>query len=414
MLPFMNLFLALLGGGALAAGAGGGGGGARDDTALTPESADTVPPPSNAPQVPPTAQDAPPVDTTPVQESPEVAEDQTPPEGNVPTAPDTPDLPDSAYALSWAGLTAQEQYMLELVNRARMDPEAEEDRTGELVDSGVSTAPKQALAVDPILAAAADNHSADMLERDFFAHTNPDGDSPTDRAQDENWEGGGVWENISARWTSANSVSDEQGWVDASHEGLWESDGHQFGMLQASHTVVGIGVDWGEWSYPGSTFPTAMVVTEKFANDGQTYLTGVVIDDADGDDFYDIGEGQGGVKITASTQDDVFATSTWASGGYSLALDAGTYNVRFEGGDLDTAFETVVTIGTQNEKLDVNEDDLNGPTGAMFAEKSSVPEEDPIASLFLSAEASLDVIEREMLAADAFEAGEQEDDLALL
>ena len=32
-----------------------------------------------------------------------------------------PELPDSAYALGWEGLSAQEQYMLELVNRARLD-----------------------------------------------------------------------------------------------------------------------------------------------------------------------------------------------------------------------------------------------------------------------------------------------------
>ena len=324
-----------------------------------------------------------------------------------------PELPDSAYALGWEGLSAQEQYMLELVNRARLDPEAEEDRTGDLVDSGVSTAPKQALAVDPILSAAAENHSEDMLARDFFDHRNPDGDTPTDRAIDEGWTGGGVWENISARWSSASSVSDEQGWVDVSHEGLWESDGHQYGMLQTSHTVVGIGIDWGEWSYPETTYPTAMLVTEKFANDGETYLTGVVIDDADNDDFYDIGEGQGGVRITVWNDDETLATSTWESGGYSIALDAGTYNVLFEGGDLDTAFETVVTIGDQNVKLDVNEDDLGMAVSASLAEDPTAEDEDPIAALFLSAEASLEVIEREARLADAHADSEPDDLLAM-
>ena len=183
----------------------------------------------------------------PVQEevSPPANNDESPPAEELEDQSNTPVLPDGAYELDWEGLTAQEQYMLELVNRARMDPEAEEVRTGDAVDSGVSIAPKQALAVDSILSAAADNHSGDMLERDFFAHNNPDGDGPTDRAQDENWEGGGVWENISARWTSASFVSDEQSWIDASHAGLWESDGHQFGMLQPGHSVVGVGLDWG-------------------------------------------------------------------------------------------------------------------------------------------------------------------------
>lgn len=337
-------------------------------------------------------------DDVPLQEAP--LQPQEPIEE--PSAPSgAPNLPNSAYALSWEGLTDQEQLMLELVNRARMDPEAEVIRTGEIVDADVSTAPKQALAVDPILSAAADNHSADMLARDFFAHTNPDGDGPTDRAQDEGWTGRGVWENIAARWTGAQSVSDEQAWIEASHFGLWKSDGHQYGMLQPQHTVVGIGVDWGDWAYPSSPVPTAMVVTEKFSNDSQTYLTGVVIDDADGDDFYDLGEGQGDVKITVWNDDDVYATSTWASGGYSLALDSGTYNVRFEGGDLDTAYETEVTIGSQNVKLDVNEDDLSSIGLATLSEDPTLVEDDPIEALFLSADASLEAIERAAAEADA-------------
>ncbi len=406
MPPFFNLIFALIGGGALAAGGGGGGGGSSssDHEAEAPELPAALP--KAAVEV--EERDSDEDEERPVaeQEKPQPAEEDV-------ELTDRPVLPDSAYDLNWEGLTTREQYMLELINRARLDPEAEEDRTGDAVDSGVSTAPKQALAVDPILAAAADNHSEDMLQRDFFDHFNPDRDGPTDRAQDEGWQGGGVWENISARWTVARSISDEQGWVDASHEGLWESDGHQFGMLQASHTVVGVGIDEGEWSYPGSTFPTAMVVTEKFANDGQTYLTGVVIDDADNDDFYDIGEGQGGVRVTAWNDQNAYATSTWDSGGYSLALDSGTYNVRFEGGDLDTAVETTVTIGNQNEKLDVNENNLGVSMMAMSAEKSATGEDNPIADLFLSAEASLDAIDREAQVADDMAEEETDDLLAL-
>ena len=368
MPAILNLILALFGVGAIAGAAGGGGGGstpAEPSSSRKPES-----------------------DRDDEVDTPLGAEVEA-------VTSDAPDLPASAYALGWDGLTAQEQYMLELVNRARLDPEAEAVRTGDAVDSGVSTAPKQALAVDPILSAAADNHSADMLARNFFAHKNPDGDGPTARARDEDWDGGVVWENISARWTGASSVSDKQGWVDASHEGLWESDGHQFGMLQPGHTVVGIGIDWGEWTYDGDTHPTAMLVTEKFANDGQTYLTGVGFDDADNDVFYDIGEGQGGVGVTVWNDDTVHATSTWDAGGYSLALEDGTYNVRFEGGDLSGVFETSVTISGRNEKLDLNEDDLRVSALAMAAGEPSLDEEDPIADLFLSADASLERIEHE-------------------
>ncbi|MDJ0638183.1 MAG: hypothetical protein QNJ20_05060, partial [Paracoccaceae bacterium] len=86
---------------------------------------------------------------------------------------------------------------------------------------------------------------------------------------------------------------------------------------------------------------------------GETYLTGVVIEDGDDDDFYDIGEGQGGVQITAFDGENTYTTSTWEAGGYTLALPPGTYRVLFEGGDLDAPYETDVTIGDENVKLDV-------------------------------------------------------------
>lgn len=409
MTTILGLILAALGAGAVATGGSSGGGGDSDP-------ADPVEEPKTTSRTPTATAEEPRriVEEVEEEDEPPVVADEDVGVEDEKALTDALDLPDSAYELGWEGLTAQEQYMLELVNRARMDPETEEDRTGEAVDSGVSSTPKQALAVDPILSAAADNHSEDMLERDFFAHTNPDGENPTARAQDEGWESGGVWENISARWTSAQSVSDEQGWVDASHEGLWESDGHQFGMLQASHTVVGMGIDWGEWSYPGPTFPTAMVVTEKFANDGQTYLTGVVFDDADNDDFYDIGEGQGDVQITAWNDEEIHTTSTWDAGGYSLALETGIYNVRFEGGDLNQTYETTVTIDRQNEKLDVNEDDLGIAVLAMAPEDSTVEEDDPFADLFLSVEASIEVIEREIHSAEASEEPESEDEWLMI
>lgn len=330
----------------------------------------------------------------PIEEPP--AKDEVPSEEEEeedvagPVDDEFPDLPDRDYDIGWGGLNAQEQYMLELVNRARMDPEGEEDRTGEDVDSGVSTSPKQALAVDPILSRAAELHSDDMLDQDYFAHKNLDNESPTDRADDLGYDYG-VWENISARWTSAESVSDQEGWVYASHWGLWESDGHQYGMLQASHTVVGIGIEWGEdWDYPSYTANTAMTATQNFANDHETYLTGVVIDDTDDDEFYDIGEGQGDVQITIWNDENTYATSTWDAGGYSVAVESGTYNVRFEGGDLDGVYETTVTVGDENEKLDVFEDTH---AVAPLVAAQEVEDDNPVMALFLAADDAAEALE---------------------
>ena len=298
------------------------------------------------------------------------------------SGPDT--LPASAYDIGWGGLSVEEQLMVELINQARMDPLGEIARSGNDLATGVSNTAVQPLAVHHLLAAAARGHSEDMEARDFFAHTNPDGDGPGARASDEGYSGG-VWENIGAKFTSASSISDLDAWVRDHHENLWQSDGHQQNLMRDFHDYVGLGYADGDYSTSGGTYwRTATFVTEKFGNAGdQSYLTGVVMDDHDNDDFYDMDEGQGDVRVTAWDGDgNTFATSTWGAGGYSLALPDGTYTVRFEGGDLAGVFETSVTIAGENEKLDVHENDLGIPM--LMVDESAIveDEEEPLVEIF--------------------------------
>jgi hypothetical protein len=281
---------------------------------------------------------------------------------------DVPDLPAREYDIGWAGLSAEEQLIVELINRARLDPEGELGRQSDGYASGVTTAPKEALAVVQTLSDAAENHSEDMDDRNFFAHTNPDGDTPGDRALEEGHGSRYVGENIG--WIGSTRTSfDEQARAENHHDNLWESDGHQRNFMSDNWSEIGVGYDYGSYlGYDGSTF-----VTEMFSDRGETYLTGVVIEDQDGDDFYDIGEGQGGVRVTAYDGDTAYTTATWDSGGYSLALPPGTYRVVFEGGDLDAPYETEVTIGSENVKLDVY-DEANAAITSLSV--SSVP--DPV------------------------------------
>ena len=131
-----------------------------------------------------------------------------------------------------------------------------------------------------------------------------------------------------------------------------------------------MGYDYGSHNgFNHSTF-----ATQKFSNTGDAYLTGVVIEDGDGDEFYDIGEGQGGVRITAYNSSDVYGASTHNSGGYALELPPGTYTVAFEGGSLDGIYETEVTIGNENVKLDLIED----ATGTSVVTLSAIPTPDAV------------------------------------
>ncbi len=353
------LYLFLLG--ALAA-AGGSGGGSSTGTTTA---GGTTSGDDDTPDMPTSSGDETPEDDTPTPAAAPVTE---PEPVSAPVSSDSggAGLPDSAYDIGWAGLTAEEQMIVELVNRARLDPLGELGRQDEGFAAGVTTAPKEALAVVETLSDASDAHSQDMDNRDFFSHTNPDGDSPSDRAIDAEHGSRFVGENIG--WIGSTRTSfDEQARAQSHHDNLWDSDGHQQNFMSDAWSEIGVGYDYGDYlGYSGSTF-----VTEMFGDRGETYLTGVVIEDADGDEFYDIGEGQGDVKITAYSGDDVYATATWESGGYTLALPSGDYRVVFEGGDLDVPYETNVTIGNENVKLDVIDE---GGNVAATLSAGAVPE----------------------------------------
>lgn len=268
---------------------------------------------------------------------------------------DFPDLSDSAHDLTWGGLTPEEQLIVELINRARMDPAAEVARLNEPLASGIAPGPVEPLAVTPELSAASREHSEDMDGRNFFSHTNPDGQSADARALEEGHGSGFVGENIG--WAGSTSTSfDRQARAEAHHEALWRSDGHQRNLMGERWSEIGTGYDYGDHLHDGVNYAGSTFVTQMFGERGHTYLTGVVIRDGDADDFYDIGEGMGGVHVTAWDGTTAFATETWASGGYALALPGGTYDVLFEGGGLATPITRKVTIGTENVKLDVIED----------------------------------------------------------
>lgn len=239
--------------------------------------------------------------------------------------------------------------MVELINRARLDPDAEADRLGVDLVNGVSSTSKEALAVIPELSVAAEEHSEDMDDRNFFAHTNPDGQTPSDRAIEAGY-GQGAGENLSVIGSSWTGY-DQQERVETHHSNLWASSGHQKNMLLGTYNEVGVGYDYGTYKgLAGSSY-----VTEKFGRTGEDYLTGVAYEDSDGDQFYDMGEGMGGVRVTAMKDGEVYETATWGSGGYTLALESGTYTIVFDGGSLDAPYVTEVTMGNKNVKLDLIE-----------------------------------------------------------
>ncbi|GAA0679822.1 CAP domain-containing protein [Streptomyces malaysiensis subsp. malaysiensis] len=87
------------------------------------------------------------------------------------------------------------------------------------------------LAQDPRLAAAAQAHSDDMVARDFYSHTGPEGHQPWDRARAAGATHRGIGENIACGQRSPAEVV--RGWMD--------SPGHRANVLKPDFTHIGVG-----------------------------------------------------------------------------------------------------------------------------------------------------------------------------
>ena len=252
-------------------------------------------------------------------------------------------------------LSATEQYMLELINRARLDPVAEARRYGldldaDLAPGTIARQSLQVLAPDDRLRAAAEGHSSWMLQADVFSHDGAGGSSAYDRMTAEGYafEGGWSWrENLAWRGTTAPSI-DLAAAIDSHHEGLYRSAGHRTNTFAPQVREIGIAQVAGTFTYEGTDYRSSMV-TQNFALSGpEVFVTGVAFADRDGDRFYGVGEGLSGVTVSAAGA----GATTAAAGGYALATTADSLTVEVTRDGTRLARLTLDT-SEGNVKLDV-------------------------------------------------------------
>ena len=256
--------------------------------------------------------------------------------------------------------TALDQYLIELINRARLDPAGEAARLGIDLNQGLSqgkinTAPKQPLAFDPALTDSARGHSKWMLDKDVFSHTGVNGSDPGDRMEAAGYQFTGNWrwgENISWRGSTGTAENQVKS-IDLQNNSLFKSPGHRVNMLQDDFREIGTGIVSGEFKQYN-----ALMVAENFGKTGsKVFITGVAYDDLNNNDFYTPGEGRGGIKVEATLQgankSTVLSDTTGTAGGYEIAVAPGTYSVKFSGGGLAAPVIKTVTLGNENEKLDL-------------------------------------------------------------
>ncbi|MCA9150916.1 MAG: VCBS repeat-containing protein, partial [Planctomycetales bacterium] len=261
-------------------------------------------------------------------------------------------------ALSTVTMTANEQLLVELINRARANPTAEMQNYAQmglndgLAAGTITPAAKEPLAPNQALTNAAGLHSQDMINRDFFAHTNPDGKTPSDRVMAAGYPVG-AGENIAQAGTTLQLNQIQE--VYDRHIALLRSPSHRTNIMSTSYSEVGTGIRYGVFTSGGTDF-NSILVTENFSDRSLNYITGVAFTDGvASDNFYTVGEGVGGVLVTATNlaTGQVFTETTGSSGGYALAVPNGVYNVVGTGGTIvGQVGHNSVQIAGSNVKVD--------------------------------------------------------------
>jgi uncharacterized protein YkwD len=287
----------------------------------------------------------------------------------------------------------EQQYMLELISRARANGGAEATRLGL---SGLQEGPPningesftiantaQPLSWNPLLFNCAQNHSKLLNDNDqFFLGVSPHtfgGMTPDQRINAAGYpmnlstEYNGpktasgffpgpenVAENISSGsgpFTGAKLITT----ILSQHNGLFTDQtvagrGHRMTTMLTYWREIGIGLTAGSDVGMGNTWDSLYTVQNFGRQTNSTpFITGVVYQDTNGNGFYDPGEGIGGIRVDVALNGapNNFFAITSPSGGYSVPMPAdGKYTATFNGGAIDNVQMPVSVANSLNAKLD--------------------------------------------------------------
>jgi hypothetical protein len=260
---------------------------------------------------------------------------------------------------------AVETLYLERLNDIRAFPALYSDTLG--VDlSGVRPAPP--LAFDATLVLVARRHSQDMLGRGYFDSTTPEGVGFLERlaaaglllqsAGESVSEGGGLQQQFAPDQTGIRLVSTITPYTpdDSLQDLINDTDNSDLrdqrlllgiDPVARQQRLIGIGfVDGG----PAGTAYTLDTI-DPVGKDPS--VTGAVFRDVAGDGRYELGDGLAGVRLQFRRGHKVVGTVvTWDGGGYTFQARPGTYRVTASGGPLAAPVTEMVTVGTDNVRLE--------------------------------------------------------------
>ncbi|MCY3021676.1 MAG: hypothetical protein NTW87_21910 [Planctomycetota bacterium] len=262
--------------------------------------------------------------------------------------------------------TADEQLVLEYINRARTKPDAEGTRLGIDIHEGLASPSlvqvRPPLAMNKALLSAARGHSQDMYTNNYFDHYSKSGtESPYDRMDAAGYAGGDPeGENIATSSSASAASLEDMLMVDAQTSGR----GHRMNLLDVTADTIyrEIGIGYHSGSSPNAQGWKDFLTQDFGTSATGPFLVGVVYNDTNGTSFYDIGEGMSGVTIQPSAGSYHGVSST--SGGYAFPVGAsGSITVTASGGGLNGTITKTVNLTGVNIKLDFTASEASGGGG---------------------------------------------------
>ncbi len=257
--------------------------------------------------------------------------------------------------------TPEETLILELINRCRADPKGDGERiapagaeprlpSATTIDFPMFRAEMAAIAAsaplvfDLRLVEAARKHSHYMILHGLGHDEDPakpgySGRDGSARATAAGWGRGGAAENCfrDAGDALGSHIGFIVDWGPGGPGGMQPGRGHRANLTNKAYACIGVGA----LPHGGK-----LSVTHNLGADGKRYAGGVAYVDRDGDAFYGLGEGRGGVEVRVGPT----RATSWTSGAYAIEIPtaAGVLTLSAAGVTITRA----IPAGPANVKID--------------------------------------------------------------
>jgi len=280
-------------------------------------------------------------------------------------------------ALASTAISAPEQLFIDLLNRARSDPQAYEVEVGLPGGTLAAVAAQPPLAFNDLLQDSARFHAQEMADNNYFGHQSQvTGDWPNKMAIDAGYmlpwgPNANNIESLAAGYglsTAPDSAEDTLRLLveDAGVPSL----GHRIHLLAMDpfwqQHRVGVGYAFNN----SANLRNYWAIHTAYENASDLFLTGVVYNDKNGNDRYDLNEGLAGVTVSTDQGGSVL---TNPAGGWSLPVTGGTYLVTAAGGAYNGTGFAVVLVDNSNVEVDFNSGEAQGVIGFGLYSGSSLP-----------------------------------------